>query len=118
MLRKQGKADRISSFLGSLFAYSPIGKDGHFPHEFIRDVIEEIGDDQLHNAYYCEVRNQRNCYVITDGSSDLALADKYKKEADFLRIIYPKTAEIYKDLSDSYEESGKEIRKFAELKPL
>lgn len=115
MLRKQGKTDQISSYLGNLFVYSPIGNDGHFPHELIRDTIEEIADDQFYDAYFCEVYNQRGFHVITDGDSDLSLAEKYKKEANHLKCIYPKTAKIYEKLSEAYEKSGKKIRMDAEL---
>ncbi len=33
--------------LGTLFANSPTGSDGYFPHEIIREKIEELGNEEL-----------------------------------------------------------------------
>lgn len=114
LLKRQGKGELISRLLGYLFAHSPVGDDGHFPHEFIRETIENIGDETLLDCYYCDVFNRRGVVHMTNGDSDFALAEKYRKEADFLKCIYPKTAKIFERLSNTYENSGKEIRNDAE----
>ena len=41
MLEKQKQSKLLGHELGRLFAYSPVGVDGYYPHEAVRSIIEE-----------------------------------------------------------------------------
>lgn len=100
--------------LGRLWCYSPVGIDGHSPCEAVRRVIEDTADDDMLKEYAISVFNNRGVFTVTGGRSEQALADKYKKEADYLSVKYPKTASVFYQLSESYAEDAKRERRRAE----
>lgn len=88
--------------LGHLLSYSPVGEDGIFPHEAVRDCIEKLYNEKLVNSFVVGKENQRGVYWGTGGLAEKEIADKYKSNADALRIMYPQTAAVLDKLSESY----------------
>ena len=113
-LEIQDQASLFDWKLGDLFACSPKGSDGLFPHEIIREKIEEIGNDKLINAYVCHVLNERGVHYATNGEEELNLSKKYEGICDKLAIKFPKTAKIYRKLSEKYYNESKNERLIAE----
>lgn len=116
LLKQQSQTRLFTHFLGRIFAYSPIGEDGYYPHESIRDAIQEYGDQSLENEYVISVFNQRGVFSPTGGVAERELAKKYKKNADAVRVRYPKVANIYDRLSESYlydADSERECEEYA-----
>ena len=116
LLKQQNQTRLFTHFLGRIFAYSPIGEDGYYPHESIRDVIQEYGDQSLENEYVISVFNQRGVFSPTGGVAERELAKKYKKNADAVRVRYPKVASIYDRLSERYlydADSERECEEYA-----
>ena len=58
--------------------------------------------------------NKRGVYTGSAGESEKNLALYYKKNADGIRLLYPKTAEIYDLISESYFSHAKSEREDAE----
>lgn len=100
--------------LGKLFAFSPEGTDGIFPHEAIRDKIEELGNEELINAFVIAIINERGIYTPNGGKAERNLGEKYKKIGKSLEIRYPKTARIFNILSEHYFDESNRERKIAE----
>ena len=116
LLKQQKQTRLFTHFLGRIFAYSPIGEDGYYPHESIRDAIQEYGDQSLENEYVISVFNQRGVFSPTGGVAERELAKKYKKNADAVRVRYPKVASIYDRLSERYlydADSERECEEYA-----
>lgn len=88
--------------LGKLFACSPIGNDGLFPHEAIREKIEEIGNDELIHEFAFAIIYRRGMYTVTAGKDEYALAQKYDELRKKHEIRYPKTSKIFDIISNSY----------------
>lgn len=99
--------------LGMIFAHSPEGADGCFPHESVRESIENRYDEHLNNSYIAEVFNMRGAYVINDGTAELKLSEQYHDTADALRIRYPVTASIYDELEREYRYEAEKYRERA-----
>lgn len=114
LLKQQRQTRLFTHLLGRIFAYSPIGEDGYYPHESIRDAIQEYGDQSLENEYVISVFNQRGVFSPTGGVAERELAKKYKKNADAVRVCYPKVANIYDRLSESYLYDADSERECAE----
>ena len=113
-LGKHKQEDMFYSELGRLFAYSPIGTDEIMPHEMVRDMIEEYGNEQLINSYIITTFNQRGVYTVTYGESEYKMASNFKCTADRLRLKWPRTAEIYDDLFRRYDANSWEDRLYGE----
>ena len=112
MLEKQKQSKLLGRELGRLFAYSPVGVDGYYPHEAIRAIIEELEDKSLRNAYVIAENNKRGVYSVDEGKTTKEIAFRYKENADGIRILYPESAKIYDYLyKDFYYQSEAERRR-------
>lgn len=100
--------------LGKLFACSPTGSDGVFPHEAIRNKIEELGNEELIKSFALAIINRRGVYMVTGGKDEFKLGQKYAEISQKLAIRYPKTARIFKIISNNYFNESERDRKIAE----
>ena len=77
-------------------------------------IIEEYYSESLKNSYIIAEMNKRGVHTVDAGRSEIRLSQKYKKNAEGLQNKYPRTAEIYFDLSDSYKAQADRERRRAE----
>lgn len=114
MLEKQKQSKLLGHELGRLFAHSPIGKDGYYPHESVRAIIEELEDKSLRKAYVIAENNKRGVHSLDAGKTEKEMALKYKENADEIRIIYSESAKIYDDLYKDFSYQSEAERRRAE----
>lgn len=114
LLEKNDQKSLFSYYIGKMLSYSPAGKDGYYPCEAVRNVLEDYADDALISGYVTEKYNSRGIYSPSDGRTEKSLAARYKENADYLSTIYPKTAKIYYRLCDRYKYEAKWERERAE----
>ena len=100
--------------LGRLFAYAPKASNGHYPCEAVCQIIEEYADDSVLREYRCELFNKRGVFSPTAGKEEKDIAEGYKENAEFLCIKYPKTADVFFKMSQSYEYDSELERRRAE----
>ncbi|MCL6459116.1 MAG: hypothetical protein K6T85_14005, partial [Gorillibacterium sp.] len=94
--------------LGTLFSKAPIGKDGIWPYEPIRDVIENIWTDKFATGLCTGLYNSRGVHWSGEGGdAERELAKNYLKWASALEFSYPYVAEIHKQMANSYERDAK-----------
>lgn len=113
-LKEQDQESLFSNLLGRVLAHSPIGEDGFYPCEAVRDIIEIYGNRDLYSSYTISVFNERGIHSPTAGRAERELAEGYKRTADYLRVKYPKTAEIYDGLYTQYKREADSERESAE----
>lgn len=113
-LGNQGQAYLFYIKLGKLFANSPTGSDGLFPHEVVREKIEEIGNDELINAVAKSIIYGRGAYWSTGGKEEFKLAQKYRELSKKFAIHYPKTSKIFSIISTDYFMESEHERQLAE----
>jgi len=103
-LNSINQGNLLSYYLGKLFACSPIGEDGYYPHEKIREVIENkhYFSEELKSSYCTKKYNDRGVFSPSAGKNELEISKAYKNNADHLRLKYPNTATIYDDLALTY----------------
>ena len=100
--------------LGRLWAYAPIGKDGRYPCEAVRLIIEKYSDEDMLSEYEITVRNQRGVYNPSAGQEEKNIAEKYKENADYLSLKYPNTAKVFYELYRTYMKESENERISAE----
>ncbi len=88
--------------LGKMLSASPVGQDGYYPAEAIREAIEIYGDQHLENEYAASIYNSRGIFSPTGGDEERVIAKGYKKNADAIRLRSPKTAKIFDQLYECY----------------
>ncbi len=108
--RAVGRLAICDDRLGAFFAKSPVGEDGIWPHEAVRDVLEMVHSDEIKSGFYVGVLNRRDTRVsmpYEGGDQERSLANKYKDWADSLALIYPYTAELLHEIEDHYLRDAK-----------
>ncbi len=113
-LEYQKQTSLLYGKLGKLFACSPTGSDGVFPHETIRDKIEELGNEELIESFALAIINRRGVYMVTGGKDEFKMGQKYAEISKKLSIRYPKTARIFRIISNNYFNESERDRKIAE----
>lgn len=112
-LEEQNQISKFSKILGRLFTFSPVGTDGLKPHEAIRDMIEEYGDNELFQSYLFNTLNGLGLHKL-DSDETYNIASEFSDIANKFRVRYPKTAVIYDDLAEFYKSTAFEERKYLE----
>lgn len=101
-------------YLGHFLANTNIVKEGEFPQESVKQVIEAIFDEELLRGFLIEIVNSLGVRTISDGSDLLNLARKYDDYAQNSKM-YPKTQKILNAIAESFYrdyESEKESAKY------
>jgi addiction module HigA family antidote len=91
--------------IGELLASAPLGKDGTWPCEPVRKVLEDIQSEDIMRGAHTGVYNSRGAHTRgPGGDQERQLADKYRKWGQQIRASSPYVAsELLLKLADTYE---------------
>lgn len=114
-LKANDQSSLFGMVVGRLFAFSPVGDDGHRPCEAVRNMIEKYADQSMQCEYAAASFNRRGVHSPTAGKEEKEMAQGFKDNAEYLALNgYPKTAEIYYDLARTYFSESTREREEAE----
>lgn len=92
--------------IGRMLAHSPPGTDGHWPHEAVRQVLEDCMSEDLERGIEVGLYNQRG-WVQRDltegGERERDLANKFSGYAAALATRWPRTAAMLRRIAAGYE---------------
>jgi addiction module HigA family antidote len=87
---KLGRADIADICVGKLLSCARVGKDGVWPCEPVRDVMEDVQSESMMNGAHTGVCNSRGVHWKGEGGEqERALADKYRKWGVALQVSHP-----------------------------
>lgn len=91
--------------LGKLFSHAPVGKDGIWPCEPVRQVMEEIQSESMMRGAHTGIYNSRGVHWRGEGGDqERELAGKYRKWGQALQSSYPYVAsKLLLELAKTYE---------------
>lgn len=91
--------------IGKLLSCAPVGKDGVWPCEPVRDVLEEIQSESMMQGAHTGVYNSRGVHWRGEGGEqERELADKYRKWGQALQVTHPFLAsKLLMNLVKTYE---------------
>ena len=93
--------------LGDILGLSIPGADGFFPHDTIRELLEEINNDDVDRNMVVTYINNQNAHAVTDGSELKEKAKRFIEMADRLAISYHHTAAILRSIGQDYMRESK-----------
>ena len=96
--------------MGHMLSFAPVGKDGIWPAECVRQVFETSASEALERHFIIGKHNQRGIHNVTGGRDEDELANRYAATADKLQLLYPKTAAVIRCLSEDYRAEAKRER--------
>jgi hypothetical protein len=101
--RKRSKIGDI--LIGHRLAFAPYGSDGAFPHEAVRDLIEEFANPKIENGIEIQIFNNRGVVsraMAEGGGQERAIADRYLNYAKKVGDQHPRTAAMLRRIADNY----------------
>lgn len=118
LLSESNRADVGDEVIGESFAYSPVGADGMWPAEPVRELIERIGSQELENGIVIGRLNSRGVTtrgVYNGGQQERDLAARYRDWSTAMTSRWPRTTRILRRISDRYERDARRQDAEAEL---
>jgi len=100
-----GRGPITDQLIGQVLSGSPSGSDGVWPHQAVRDLVEEIASEELERGFEVGRYNRRG--VVTKayaegGAQERQLADQYAGFAAAIRDRWPRTASMLRRMAESY----------------
>ena len=117
-LRENGRVDIGDDRIGDYLSRCPVGEDGLWPHEAVRDVIETIQSENFERGFIIGRRNLRGTTVrhpYAGGAQERELAAKYEQDAQKIQLIHPRTAKVLRELAKSYSQDANQQDNYVEI---
>lgn len=109
-LSEADRSDIGDEMIGQTFADSPVGEDGAWPAEPVRDLLETIGSRELEHGFALGRMNRRGATsrdIYAGGHLERELVQQYREWSQMTRASWPRTARVLRELADSYEREAR-----------
>lgn len=106
LLADENRADVGDVCIGELLSSSPMGDDGAWPAEPVRELVEEISSERLESGLRTGIYNSRGVTVrgpYDGGKQERDLAEKYQAWALQIEGRWRRTGRLLHDIADGYE---------------
>ena len=111
LLAKEKRRLRIADeLIGEVLAYAPAGSDGAWPHEAVREIIEEVTSEDLERGIEIGVYNKRGVVsksVYEGGEKEREIAEQYRVYAKQVRARWPRTAAVLRRIAEHYDQDAR-----------
>ena len=111
LCKDRGNADMGDYKIGKILANAPVGSDGAWPCEPVRDVLEcAPSPDFIRSGFRTGKFNLRGITsrgLFDGGTQERDLARKYRSDAASIRGRWPATARLLRGLAETYESTGR-----------
>lgn len=100
------RLDHADRHIGEVFSTSPLGADGHWPAEPVREALERVGSKEiLEGLYFGTVNRHGQPHTLRPVNSvlDREEASKYRTWAKALESDHPRTARVLIEIAESCE---------------
>lgn len=101
-----GRAAIGDEQIGQVLAASPLGQDGVWPAEEVRDIVENLVNTRIETGLHIGRTNQRGVTsrgVFDGGDQERALEEEYREMAARIATRWPRTARVLRGIADSYQ---------------
>ncbi len=96
--------------VGQVFIYYPQGADGAWPHEAVRDLLEEVASEHIERGISTEIFNRQGAgsrAIGAGGVQERATAERYYTYARLLSDGWPRTARLMTAIAHDYDAVAK-----------
>jgi hypothetical protein len=104
-------------YIGKLLSHSPNGKDGVWPHEAVREMVEAMRNSKLEQGIIIGIHNSRGVTsrgMLDGGKQERDVAERYNKWAEATKFEYPRTSAMLREIARSYETHARDFDEQAE----
>lgn len=106
LARVAGREEIADSRIGHMLSASPVGADGNWPAEAVREVLDSFDSNPMIEGFSIGKMNRRGVTTRMPrdgGDLERQEAAKYRKWAKAIADEHPHTAKALNTLADSYE---------------
>jgi len=104
--------------IGRMLSSAPKGTDDMWPHESVRDVIDELNNKDIGLGLVIGVYNSRGTTMRAigeGGGQERTLVEKYRRYARAVRDQWPRTARVLEQIADGFERDARREDTEAEM---
>lgn len=108
--RELGRPKFTERAVGTLISKVKVGKDGMWPVELMRDLLEEVLSDEMMDSICIDLYNstEADATLYGEGTPRRILSEKHSKYAEKLRLInYGRLGDVHSSLAQMYERDAK-----------
>lgn len=105
-----GRGPVGDSAIGELLSNSPHGADGVWPHEAVREIIEEVVSEELEDGFRTGTFNSRGTVVksLTEGGAqERKLSERYTGFAAATKDQWPRAAASLRRIAKRYDDQAR-----------
>jgi hypothetical protein len=105
-------------YIGQALAFSPMDSDGAWPHQAVRNLIEELANSDVESGWHTQTFNNRGITMRspTDGGEqERLLVRQYDDYARQITDRWPRTAAVLREMAGRYHRQSTEEDQRAEL---
>lgn len=109
-LADSGRASIGDEQIGQVLASSPVGADGVWPAEAVREIIENVGNARIDTGLHIGKTNQRGVTsrgVFDGGAQERVLEQHHREMASKIATRWPRTARVLRGIADSYQHEAR-----------
>lgn len=117
LLREADRLEVGEIHIGQILASVPTSDRGQRPAESVRDLLEELQSERIEDGLEIAFFNERGITsrgLEDGGAQERDLAASYREAAACFSDRWPRTARIFRSLSDSYENEARHHDEHAE----
>ena len=103
-------SDIGDALIGELLSGSPTGRDGVWPAEPVRDLLEDIESRPMEDGLVAGAMTNRGLTthgILEGGGQERALAGRYREMVAKIDTKWLRTAGALRRLADHYEQEGR-----------
>jgi excisionase family DNA binding protein len=115
---KNDRYDIGDELIGQSLARSPVGEDGAWPPEPVRDLLEVVESREIEKGLVIGRINSRGvtCWGVEEGGQkERDFAKQHREWSQITHAAWPRTARLLRELADSYERDARREDLEAEL---
>ncbi len=117
-MHKLGLAKIGDELIGEVLTFAPSDPDGAWPHNVIREMIEELASNDIERGIEVAIYNKRGVVTksLTEGGTqERELAKTYADYAHQVSDRWPRTASVLRSISETYNHEARREDVNAEL---
>ena len=103
---ERGRGGIGDDLIGQLLSRAPVGADGIWPCEPVRELLEQVASPDMGNGFTVGTHNRRGVTsrgVFDGGGQERTLVEEYRRQADEIAARWPTTAGLLRRIAESYE---------------
>jgi addiction module HigA family antidote len=104
------RAEIADICVGKLLAHAPVGEDGVWPNEAVRDVMEAMESEGISRGAHTGLYNARGAHWRAEGGGqERGLAAKYRRWAEALHFTHPfVSSSLLMSMVETYEHEAEQ----------